>query len=126
MGGIRPQTPKFTSFFMILVLASVALPSTFNFVGEFTVLYSISQINVWYALLGGTTIILGAYYMLKMFQNVMLGETNAKIITDITINEGIILVSLVAVLFFFGMYPKPITELITPSLEAIVKQINRN
>jgi NADH-quinone oxidoreductase subunit M len=56
----------------------------------------------------------------------MLGETNAKIITDITINEGIILVSLVAVLFFFGMYPKPITELITPSLEAIVKQINRN
>lgn len=126
MGGIRPQTPKFTSLFMILVLASVALPSTFNFVGEFTVLYSLSQINVWYALLGGTTIILGAYYMLKMFQNVMLGETNAKIITDITINEGIILVSIVAVLFFFGMYPKPITELITPSLEAIVKQINRN
>jgi NADH-quinone oxidoreductase subunit M len=49
MGGIRAQSPKFTSMFLILVLASVALPSTFNFVGEFTVLYSLSQINVWFA-----------------------------------------------------------------------------
>ncbi len=52
MGGIRSQSPKFTSMFMILVLASVALPSTFNFVGEFTVLYSLSQINIWFAILG--------------------------------------------------------------------------
>ena len=79
MGGIRAQSPKFTSMFMILVLASVALPSTFNFVGEFTVLYSLSQVNLMFAILGGTTIILGAYYMLKMFQHVMLGETNTKI-----------------------------------------------
>jgi NADH-quinone oxidoreductase subunit M len=55
MGGIR-TTPKFASLFLILVLASVALPTTFNFVGEFTVLYSLSLINVWYAVLGGTTL----------------------------------------------------------------------
>ena len=46
MGGIRSQTPKFTSMFLILVMASISLPSTFNFVGEFTVLYSLSQINI--------------------------------------------------------------------------------
>ncbi|HLF51663.1 NADH-quinone oxidoreductase subunit M [Flavobacterium sp.] len=125
MGGIRAQSPKFTSMFMILVLASVALPSTFNFVGEFTVLYSLSQINVWFAILGGTTIILGAYYMLKMFQHVMLGETNSKIFADVTFNEGLSLVIIIAVLFFFGMYPKPIIDLITPSLENILLQINR-
>lgn len=126
MGGIRAQSPRFTSMFMILVLASVALPSTFNFVGEFTVLYSLSQINIWFAIIGGTTIILGAYYMLKMFQHVMLGETNAKLFADITFNEGLSLVSIIAVLFFFGMYPKPIIDLITPSLEEILKAINRN
>ena len=126
MGGIRSQSPKFTSMFMILVLASVALPSTFNFVGEFTVLYSLSQINLWFALLGGTTIILGAYYMLKMFQRVMLGETNTRIFADVTISEGITMILIIAVLFFFGMYPKPITDLITPSLENILTQINRN
>ena len=125
MGGIRSQAPKFTSLFMILVLASVALPSTFNFVGEFTVLYSLSQINIWFAILGGTTIILGAYYMLKMFQTAMLGETNAKTFSDVTLNEGISLGIIVAVLFFFGFYPKPIIELITPSLESILVSINR-
>ena len=125
MGGIRAQTPKFTSMFLILVLASVALPSTFNFVGEFTVLYSLSQINVWFAILGGTTIILGAYYMLKMFQHAMLGETNTKIFADVTFNEGASLVIIIAVLFFFGMYPKPIIDLITPSLQEILTQINR-
>jgi NADH-quinone oxidoreductase subunit M len=125
MGGIRAQSPKFTSMFMILVLASVALPSTFNFVGEFTVLYSLSQVNIWFALLGGTTIILGAYYMLKMFQHVMLGETNTRIFADVTFNEGLSLVIIIAVLFFFGMYPKPIMDLITPSLENILTQVNR-
>jgi len=125
MGGIREQTPKFTSMFMILVLASVALPSTFNFVGEFTVLYSLSQVNIWFAILGGTTIILGAYYMLKMFQYVMLGETNTKVFADVTFNEGLTLVIIIAVLFFFGMYPKPIIDLITPSLENILTQVNR-
>ena len=125
MGGIRTQSPKFTSFFLLLVLASVALPSTFNFIGEFTVLYSLSQINIAFAILGGTTIILGAYYMLKMFQNVMLGETNSKIFNDITWNEGIAMGIIIAVLFFFGMYPKPILDLITPSLQVILNQINR-
>jgi NADH-quinone oxidoreductase subunit M len=125
MGGIRTQSPKFASMFLILVLASVALPTTFNFVGEFTVLYSLAQINVWFALLGGTTIILGAYYMLKMYQQVMLGETNPKIFAEVTLKEGITLVSIIAVLFFFGMYPKPITDLITPSLENILTHINR-
>ena len=126
MGGIRTQSPKFTSMFLILVLASVALPTTFNFIGEFTVLYSLSQINIWFAILGGTTIILGAYYMLKMFQHAMLGETNSKPFADVTINEGITLVLIIGVLFFFGMYPKPITDLITPSLEEILKVIHRN
>jgi NADH-quinone oxidoreductase subunit M len=125
MGGIRAQTPKFTSMFMILVLASVALPSTFNFVGEFTVLYSLSQVNIWFSILGGTTIILGAYYMLKMFQHVMLGETNTKVFADVTFNEGLTLVIIIAVLFFFGLYPKPIIDLITPSLENILTQVNR-
>ncbi|MDQ8011850.1 MAG: NADH-quinone oxidoreductase subunit M [Flavobacterium nitrogenifigens] len=126
MGGIRAQSPKFTSMFLILVLASVALPSTFNFVGEFTVLYSLSQINIWFALLGGTTIILGAYYMLRMFQHVMLGETNSKAFADVTLNEGISFAVIIAVLLFFGFYPKPITDLITPSLENILQVINKN
>ena len=125
MGGIRSQTPKFSSMFMLLVLASVALPGTFNFVGEFTVLYSLSQINIWFVILGGTTIILGGYYMLKMFQNTMLGETNTKVFADVTTNEAITLVVIIGFLLFFGLYPKPIVDLVTPTLKDILETINR-
>jgi NADH-quinone oxidoreductase subunit M len=125
MGGIRIQSPKFTSMFLILVLASVALPSTFNFVGEFMVLFSLSQVNLVFAVLGGLTIILGAVYMLRMFQNVMLGETNPKAFADVTFQEGLVLVIIIAVLLVFGFYTKPITELVTPSIENILTHINR-
>lgn len=125
MGGIRPQTPKFTSMFMILVLASVALPSTFNFVGEFMVLFSLAQVDIVFAITGGLTIILGAFYMLRMFQHVMLGERNARPFADVTFNEGAVMVIIIAALLFFGFYPKPLINLLTPSLTEILTKINR-
>lgn len=125
MGGIRIQAPAFASMFMILVFASISLPSTFNFIGEFTVLYGLFQIDMWFAIIGGMTIILGAYYMLKLYQHSMLGETNTKIFKDVTFSEGLVMVSIIGVIMFFGFYPKPLTDLITPSLETILLQINR-
>jgi len=125
MGGIRLQSPKFTSMFMILVFASLALPGTFNFIGEFMVLFSLSQINMVFAVLGGSTIILGAVYMLRMFQNVMLGEINTKLFADVTLQEGLTLGIIIAFLLFFGFYPNPIIELVKPSLENILININR-
>ena len=53
----------------------------------------------------------------------MLGQTNAKGFCDISLTEGITMIALVAVLLFFGLYPKPINDLITPSLEIIVKRL---
>lgn len=126
MGGIRVQSPRFTSMFMILVLASVALPSTFNFIGEFELLYSLAQTNIWFAVIGGTTIILGAFYMLRMFQQVMLGEQNKKVFTDINFSEGVVFVLIIGVLLVFGLYPKPIVDFITPDLQKIVTIINRH
>ena len=125
MGGIRIQDNKFASMFMIVMLASVALPGTFNFVGEFTLLYSLSNVNIWFAVIAGTTIILGAVYMLKMFQHVMLGEANTNVFQPITLNEIIIFVIIIAFLLFFGMFPKPIIELISPSLQEIMLKINK-
>lgn len=125
MGGIRIQSPKFASMFLILVLASVALPGTFNFIGEFELLYSLAQSSITYAIIGGTTIILGAFYMLKMFQHAMLGEQNAKPFADVTFNEGLVFTVIIGFLLFFGLYPKPIIDLITPSLEEILVHINR-
>ena len=125
LGGIRTMTPRFSSVFLILVLASVSLPISFNFIGEFMVLYGLSQVNIWFAVIGGLTIILGAYYMFKMYQHVMLGETNERPFADLNFNELFVMILIVAVLIFFGLYPKPISDLITPSLKQILFFINR-
>ena len=122
MGGIRVQAPKFASMFMILVMASVALPLTFNFIGEFEVLYSLAQTNIWFAVLGGTTIILGAFYMLRMFQQVMLGDKGTKIFADVTLGEGVVFALIIAVLLFFGVYPSPIADFVTPDLQKVLLQ----
>jgi NADH-quinone oxidoreductase subunit M len=122
MGGIRIQDTYFASLFMIIMLASVALPTTFNFIGEFNLLYSLFKVNIWYAVVAGTTIILGAFYMLRMFQKVMLGS-ETKSFQRITNQESIVLVIIVGLTIFFGLFPQPIIDLITPSLQSILTQI---
>lgn len=122
MGGIRIQDTYFASLFMIIMLASVALPTTFNFIGEFNLLYSLFKLNIWYAVIAGTTIILGAFYMLRMFQKVMLGS-ETKTFHKISTQESIVLVIVVGLTIFFGLFPQPIIDLITPSLQSILTQI---
>ncbi|SEP74264.1 complex I subunit 4 family protein [Flavobacterium urocaniciphilum] len=122
MGGIRIQDTYFASLFMIIMLASVALPTTFNFIGEFNLLYSLFKVNMWYAIIAGTTIILGAFYMLRMFQKVMLGG-ETKSFQKISKQESIVLVIIVVVTIFFGLFPQPIIDLIEPSLQSILTQI---
>ena len=63
--------------------------------------------------------------MLKMFQNVMLGETNSIVFKEVTGYETITFVLIIALLLFFGLYPKPINDLINPSLNDIIFTINR-
>jgi len=124
LGGIRNWAPKFTSLFMLLLLASVGLPGTFNFIGEFTILYGLSTVSLYYAIFGGLSIILGAYYMLKMFQKVMLGEAFEKPFADVSAFETVVFVLIIGFLIYFGLYPKYLSDIIEPVVNTIVNQIN--
>ena len=124
LGGIRSWAPKFTSLFMILMVASVGLPGTFNFVGEFTILYGLSTVSICYAIFGGLSIILGAYYMLKMFQKVMLGSAFEKPFADVNLFESLVLILIIGALIYFGLYPKYISDLASSSINIIFNQIN--
>ncbi|OJR85860.1 hypothetical protein BK387_28305 [Escherichia coli] len=79
--------------------------------------------NIWYAIIGGTSIILGAFYMLRMFQKSMLGETNTKVFADVNTKEVVILGVLAVAVIFFGIFPQPLSDLITPSLVEIMSYI---
>jgi len=123
MGGITQTTPTLTVFFMILMLGSVALPLTNGFVGEFLMLAGVYENNHWYGAVAGLTIILGAVYMLKMFQGVMFGEQNhwTEKVTDITLAESAVLLPLVIMVFWMGFAPEPFLKLTEPAVKQILE-----
>ncbi|MFZ4456163.1 MAG: complex I subunit 4 family protein [Bacteroidales bacterium] len=107
LGGIAKSAPKFATIFLIIVLANVALPLTNSFVGEFLILLGLFQYNQVLAAIAGLTVILGAVYMLKMYQKVMYGEKNSvtESFEDLTAGEMILFVPIVVCIFLIGIYP---------------------
>ena len=108
-GGLSKVMPVFAIFFMIVTLSSIGLPGTNGFVGEFLILLGAFQSNKVYGVLAATGVILGAAYMLWMFQRVMFGKlTNPKNegLKDLSAREIAVLVPMVIMIFVMGIYPK--------------------
>ncbi len=123
LGGLTRTTPQLTVFFVILMLGSVALPLTNGFVGEFMLLSAVFKYNPLIGAVAGVTIILGAVYMLKMFQGVMLGpnKENAPLIKDLNMSETLAFIPLIVLVFWIGVYPKPFLALTEPAVMELLK-----
>jgi NADH-quinone oxidoreductase subunit M len=108
-GGLSKVMPIYATFFMIVTLSSIGLPGTNGFVGEFLILLGAFRSNVLYGVLATTGVVLGAAYMLWMFQRVMFGvikkPENEKL-KDLNGREIAILVPMVVLIFLMGIYPK--------------------
>ncbi|MBX2903430.1 MAG: NADH-quinone oxidoreductase subunit M [Chitinophagales bacterium] len=121
MGGIRNVAPKLATLFMILVLASIALPGTNAFIGEFMLLFSVYEYNTVLAAIAGLSIILGAAYMFRMYQRSMLGEEKPTLaFADLSWSEMAVFVPIAAVIFACGVYPYHILKLAEPALNVIL------
>jgi NADH-quinone oxidoreductase subunit M len=122
LGGLAHNSPLFSILFIIVLLGSVALPLTNGFVGEFLLLMGIYSYDAWLAAICGLTVILGAVYMLRAYQKVMLGEVHEKSVefTGLAKSEKIVLIIIAALIIVCGVYPKPILEIAQPALEEIV------
>jgi NADH-quinone oxidoreductase subunit M len=107
-GGLSKVMPVFATFFMIVVLSSIALPGTNGFVGEFLILLGAFQANPVYGILGATGVVLAAAYMLWMFQRVMFGavthEENRGL-KDLNLREIVTLVPIIIMIIWMGVYP---------------------
>jgi NADH-quinone oxidoreductase subunit M len=123
LGGIRLLAPNFAAWFLIIVLGSIALPLTSGFVGEFMLLFGVYEYNTWLGAFAGLTIILGAVYMLRMYQKVVLGKPIMEnmVFPDLMWNEKVVLVSIGLLIFALGIFPNPIIELTEPVLKTIIK-----
>jgi NADH-quinone oxidoreductase subunit M len=127
LGGIAKQAPQLAIVALIIVLGTVALPGTNGFIGEFLLLVGVYQYNVWIAVFAGLTIIFGAVYMLRMYQNVMLGKTNDLTVnfTDIKGSEKVVLYTVCALVILLGVYPKPVLQLSEASVQHLIEQVTQ-
>ena len=125
LGGIINQAPVFSTFFMIILLGSVALPLTNGFVGEFMLLQGVFQYSTWLGAAAGLTIIFGAVYMLRAYQHSMLGEVNPNIthFEDLKPSETIVMATIAALILFIGVYPKPLLGLTEPAINDLLKSL---
>jgi NADH-quinone oxidoreductase subunit M len=121
-GGLAAVAPLFGTVFVITALASIGLPGTSGFIGEFLSLVGTFQTHPWVAVIAATGVIFAAYYMLPMVQRIWFNaldkDANVKL-PDLSRREMVELAPFVAFMIFMGVYPKPFLE----KSEATVMQL---
>ena len=124
-GGLVNRMPAYALIFMFFTMANVGLPGTSGFVGEFLTLMGIFQVNTWVAAVAASGVILSAAYALWLYRRVVFGDLikeSLKTIKDMTAREKTIFAPLVAMTLLLGVYPALVTDIIGPSVEALIGQ----
>jgi NADH-quinone oxidoreductase subunit M len=124
-GGLVHRMPVYAAVFMVFMLASVGLPGTSGFIGEFLVMVGLFQVNTWVAAFICTGIILGAAYMLWLYARVIFGEMtkdSLKTILDLDRREIAVFAPLVAMVLWMGIYPAPFFAVMEPSVDKLIQQ----
>jgi NADH-quinone oxidoreductase subunit M len=125
-GGIAVKMPRFAFLFMIFVLASIGLPGTSGFVGEFLSLAGVTHYNYIYMIFGAFGVVMGAIYMLGLYKNIMLGVIiNDKIneVKDVNFVEYITIIPLALLVIIVGIYPNIILSYINIPLTNLLNHI---
>lgn len=122
MGGVVAQMPIYSIVLMILIVANVGLPGTIGFVGELLILFNLYLVNNWVAIIAVLSVIFSAAYSLRFYRAVAFDKLNANDhnsanLVDLTAREKTIIFPIIFIVLFFGFYPQPIINLITPSVE---------
>ncbi len=127
-GGVINTMPKFAAFMVFFALANAGLPGTSGFVGEFLVILSSFKANFWYAFLAATTLILGAAYTLWLVKRVIFGAVaNERVaaLSDINMREFFVLGVLAVFVLGLGLWPAPLVDVMSASVENLVEHIMR-
>jgi len=125
-GGLSKTMPVYATIFMIMTMSSIGLPLLNGFIGEGMILMGSFQTFPWAAVVATLGIILGAAYMLWMFQRVMFGPISAanEKMEDLSLREILYFAPLVAAAFWIGLYPKPIMDVMDAPVRKLVTQVN--
>jgi NADH-quinone oxidoreductase subunit M len=126
-GGLATPMPNYAAIYLIITLSSLGMPLLNGFIGEFTILQGVFVVNKAWAAWGVLGIVLGAAYLLWLYQRVMFGSVTHdvnKALPDLNLREYAILLPLVFLAFWIGIYPKPFFDYINSPVDKIVHQVN--
>ena len=124
--GVVNSMPKFATLMVFFVLANAAVPGTSGFVGEFTIILASFRINLWIAFFAAITLIIGASYSLWLIKRVIFGKPlNERIsgMQEMTVIEALPLVTLAFLVLTLGLWPAPLVEIMSTSIENLVNHI---
>jgi NADH-quinone oxidoreductase subunit M len=122
-GGLVQRMPRYAAVFMLFTMASVGLPGTSGFVGEFLVLTGAFQANTWAAALAALGVILGAAYMLYLYRRVIFGvitRDDLRKMLDLSRREIAVFAPLIVVVLWMGIYPRPVLDVFGASVDQLV------
>ena len=125
-GGLVNRMPAYALIFMLFTMANVGLPGTSGFVGELLTLIGVFQVNTWVAVFATLGVVLSAAYALWLYRRVMFGDlikASLKSITDLDRRERLLFTPLILATLIFGIYPSFIIDIIGPSVEALIENI---
>ncbi len=124
-GGLATVLPVYAAFFMVFTLASIGLPGLNGFIGEFLIILGGFKAVKWAGVLAATGIIIGAAYMLWLYQRVFFMETNEKVqgLNDMDLREVITLMPLMALVLWIGVYPNTFLSFMHASVENLLQRL---
>ena len=125
-GGLAKTIPAFSAVFMIATLSSIGLPGLNGFVGEFLILLGAFKFNPVYGVIAASGVVLAAVYMLWMFQRVVWGEVTHeenRTLKDLSAREWLVVLPLIAIMFWIGLYPKPFLQKTEASVKHLITQV---
>src|SRR6202451_1776111 len=126
-GGLATPMPNFAVLYLIITLSSLGMPLLNGFIGEFTILRGVFEVSWQWAAWGVLGVILGAAYLLWLYQRVMFGNvTNPanEHLPDLNAREYATLLPLVALAFWIGIYPKPLFDVLDKPVHALVERVH--
>jgi NADH-quinone oxidoreductase subunit M len=125
-GGLATPLPVYAGFFMVFTLASIGLPGMNGFIGEFLIILGGFAASKIVGVLAATGIIIGAAYMLWLYQKVFFMETNEKVagLSDMNMREILTLAPLVILVFWIGVYPDTFISFMRPTVGHLLEKVN--
>ncbi len=128
-GGVVNTMPVFAVFMVLFALANAGLPGTSGFVGEFLVILASFKASFWYAFFAGTTLILGAAYTLWMVKRTIFGAVaneGVAALHDVNFRETVVLTVIAVFVLGLGLWPAPLVDLMTPTVDNLVAHITQS